>query len=138
MSARLEETTSQADPVVRGIVVVTVAITVVGMLALVRAAVGDRVPHLAAVRVQNQAALPLQVDALDPTGARIGLGQAKAGTLSTFHEVPDVGPTWTLVATYGGEEVHQETMARSALAARDWTFTIPADATAALERAGFQ
>jgi hypothetical protein len=29
-------------------------------------------------------------------------------------------------------------MARSALAARDWTFTIPADATAALERAGFQ
>jgi hypothetical protein len=90
------------------------------------------------VRVQNQAALPLQVDALDPTGARIGLGVAKAGTLSTFHEIPDVGPTWTLVATYGGTEVHQETMARSALAALDWTFTIPADTTAALERAGFQ
>ena len=138
MNARLEETTSQADPVVQGIVVVTVAITIVGMLALVRAAVGGRVDHVPAVRVQNQAALPLQVDALDPTGARVGLGLAKAGTLSTFHEIPDIGPTWTLVATYGGKEVHQETMARTALAARDWTLTIPADATAALERAGFQ
>jgi hypothetical protein len=138
MNARLEETTSQADPVVRAIVVVTVAITIVGVLALVRAAVGDRVPHVPAVRVQNQAALPLQVDALDPAGARVGLGLARASTLSTFHEIPDIGPTWTLVATYGGTEVHQETMARTALAARDWTFTIPADATAALERAGFQ
>jgi hypothetical protein len=30
--------------------------------------------------------------------------------VSTFHEVPDIGPTWTLVATYGGEEVHRETV----------------------------
>jgi hypothetical protein len=54
MNARLEETTSQADPIVRGIVVVTVAITIVGMLTLVRAAAGDRVPHVPAVRVQTR------------------------------------------------------------------------------------
>jgi hypothetical protein len=56
MSTRLEETTSRADPVVRGIVVVTVAITIVGTLALVRAAVGGRVDHVT-VRVDNRAGL---------------------------------------------------------------------------------
>jgi hypothetical protein len=58
--------------------------------------------------------------------------------VSTFHEVPDIGPTWTLVATYGGEEVHRETVARAALAGQDWTATIPAEVTATLERAGFR
>jgi hypothetical protein len=58
--------------------------------------------------------------------------------VSTFHEVPDIGPTWTLVATYGGEEVHRDEVARTALAARDWTVTIPADATSELERAGLR
>jgi hypothetical protein len=37
MNARLDETTSTADPVVRGIVVVTLAIVIVGMPALIRA-----------------------------------------------------------------------------------------------------
>lgn len=138
MTTRLDQATTTADPVVRAILALTLAVTLVGVAALVRAATGDRVHHVPAVRVQNQARLPLQVDALDPSGARIGLGVAKAGTLSTFHEVPDVGPTWTLVATYGGEEVHRETVSRTALAARAWTITIPADATTALERAGFQ
>jgi hypothetical protein len=39
--------------------------------------------------------------------------------VSTFHEVPDIGPTWTLVATYGGEKVHRETVARTALAGQN-------------------
>jgi hypothetical protein len=138
MTTRLDQPTTTTDPVVRAILAVTLAITLVGVTALVRAATGDRVHHVPAVRVENQAALPLQVDALDAKGGRIGLGLAKPGTLSTFSEVPDVGPTWTLVATYGGEEVHRETAARTTLAARDWTLTIPADATATLERAGFQ
>lgn len=138
MNTRLDDTTTTEDPIVRGILILTAVITIVGVLALIRAATGDRVHHVPAVRVQNQAALPLQVDALDPSGARIGLGVAKAGTLSTFHEVPDLGPTWTLVATYGGDEVHRETLARTELATADWTLTVPASATSALERAGFQ
>jgi hypothetical protein len=137
MNARVDETTSQADPVVRGIAVVTVAITIVGMLALVRAAVGGRVDHVT-VRVDNRAGLAVQVDALDASGDRVGLGQADARTLTGFHEIPDIGARWTLVAAYGGREVYRETLTRTALAAGNWTVTIPASATSALERAGFQ
>jgi hypothetical protein len=137
MNARVDETTSQADPVVRGIAVVTVAITIVGMLALVRAAVGGRVDHVT-VRVDNRAGLAVQVDALDAFGDRVGLGQADARTLTGFQEIPDIGARWTLVAAYGGREVYRETLTRTALAAGNWTVTIPASATSALERAGFQ
>jgi hypothetical protein len=137
MNARLDETTSQADSVVRGIVVVTVAITIVGMLALVRAAVGDRVGHVT-VRVDNRAGLAVQVDALDASGDRVGLGEAEANARTSFQEIPDIGERWTLVAAYGGQEAHRETLARAALADRNWTVTIPASATSALERAGFQ
>ena len=137
MNARLDEITSQADPVIRGIVVVTMAVTIVGMLALVRAAVGGRVEHVT-VRVDNRAGLAVQVDALDPSGDRVGLGEAEAEALTVFQEIPDSGARWTLVAAYGGREVHRETPARTALAASNWTVTIPASATSALERAGFR
>ena len=137
MTARVDETTSQADPVVRGIAVMTVAVTIVGMLALVRAAVGGRVDHVA-VRVDNRAGLAVQVDALDASGDRVGLGQADARSLTGFHEIPDIGARWTLVAAYGGREVYRETLTRTALAAGSWTVTIPASATSTLERAGFQ
>jgi hypothetical protein len=137
MNARLDETTSTTDPVVRGIVVVTLAITIVGVLALIRAAVGIGVDHVT-VRIDNQAGLAVQVDALDASGDRVGLGQAEPRTLTTFHEIPDIGARWTLVATYGGQQVHRQTLARTALAAGNWTVTIPAGATSALERAGFQ
>ena len=137
MNARLDETTSQADPVVRGIVVVTVAITIVGILALVRAALGGRVDHVT-VRVDNRAGLAVQVDALDASGDRIGLGEAEAETLTSFQEIPDIGEHWTVVAAYGDREVYRETLARTTLAASNWTITIPASATSALDLAGFQ
>jgi len=138
MNARLDETTSTTDPVVRGIVVVTLAITIVGVLALIRAAGGGIGVDHVTVRIDNQAGLGVQVDALDASGDRVGLGQAEPRTLTTFHEIPDIGARWTLVATYGGQQVHRQTLARTALAAGNWTVTIPAGATSALERAGFQ
>jgi catechol 2,3-dioxygenase-like lactoylglutathione lyase family enzyme len=138
MNARLDETTSTADPVVRGMVVVTVAITIVGVLALVRAAVGGGGVDHVTVRVDNRAGLAVQVDALDASGDRVGLGQTKARTLTTFQEIPDIGARWTFVATYGGQEVYRETLVRTDLAAGNWTVTIPANATRPLERAGFQ
>jgi hypothetical protein len=137
MNARLDDTTSTADPVVRGIVVVTLAIVIVGMLALIRVAVGGGIDHVT-VRINNQAGLAVQVDALDASGDRVGLGVAGPRTLTTFHEIPDIGARWTLVATYGGQQVHRQTLARTALAAGNWTVTIPTGATSALERAGFQ
>jgi catechol 2,3-dioxygenase-like lactoylglutathione lyase family enzyme len=137
MNTRLDYPTTTKDPIVRGILVVTAVITVVGVLALIRVAVGGGVDHVT-VRVDNQAGLSVQVDALDAAGDRVGLGEAEPGALTTFHEIPDIGARWTLVATYGGQQVHRQTLARTALAAGNWTVTIPAGATSALERAGFQ
>jgi hypothetical protein len=138
MNARLDEATSAADPVVRGVLVVTLVIALVGMLALIRAAVsGDGVDHVT-VRIDNQGGLAVQIDALDASGDRVGLGQAEPTTLTTFQEIPDVGSRWTLVATYAGQEVQRQTLARTALAAGNWTVAIPASATSQLDRAGFQ
>jgi hypothetical protein len=47
-------------------------------------------------------------------------------------------PAWSVVAAYGGREVYRETVARTELASRNSTVTIPADATDAFEQAGFQ
>ena len=124
-------------PSFEGIVIVTAVITIIGVLALLRAAVGDGVDHVT-VRVDNQAGLAVWVDALDASGDRVGLGEAKPGTLTTFQEIPDIGARWTLVAAYGDQEVHRETLARTTLAAANWTVVIPADATRPLERAGFR
>jgi len=74
---------------------------------------------------------------VDASGDRLGLGEAGPRTLTSFQEIPDVGSRWTLVASYGGQEVHRQTLARTALAAANWTVTIPASATRPLERAGF-
>lgn len=135
MNARLDAATSAADPVVRGILGVTLVITLVGMLALIRAAVGgDGVDHVT-VRINNQGGLAVQVDALNGSGDRVGLGQAEPKALTTFQEIPDIGSRWTLVAVYGGQEVHRQTLARAALAAGNWTIIIPASATRPLERA---
>jgi hypothetical protein len=138
MNARLDDATSTAAPVVRGILGVTLAITLVGMLALIRAAVGGGGVDHVTVRIENQGGLAVQVDALDGSGDRVGLGHAEPRTLTSFQEVPDVGSRWTLVASYGGQEVHRQTLARTALAAGNWTVTIPAGATSPLERAGFK
>jgi hypothetical protein len=137
VTARLYDSTTTADPIVRGILILTMAALLVGTVALVRAAVGGRVQYLT-VRVDNQTGLAVRVDALDASGARIGLGEAKSKALRTFLEVPDIGSRWTLVASYGGQEVFRETLARTELADRNWTVTIPPEATASLERAGFR
>jgi catechol 2,3-dioxygenase-like lactoylglutathione lyase family enzyme len=136
MTTRLSDPTT-ADPAVRGILIVTMAITILGVLALVRAAAGDRVHHVT-VRVDNQAGLAVQVDALDAAGDRVGLGEAESRTLRTFEEIPDIGAQWTFVAAYGGREVYREDLAKTELADRNWTITIPPDATDALEQAGFR
>jgi hypothetical protein len=137
MTTRLEDRKTAHDPVIRVLVIVTAAITIVGVLALIRAATGGGVDHVT-VRIDNQAGLPVQVDALDPSGDRVGLGEAKPKAMSPFHEIPDIGGQWTLVAAYGGQEIHRTILARADLAAANWTVAIPASATAELERQGFQ
>jgi hypothetical protein len=89
------------------------------------------------VRVDNQATLPLQVDAVDG-GGRLGLGEAGPLATATFHQVADLGRTWTFEVTYGGREVSRQTITGEELAGRDWTIRVPAAATADLERQGFR
>lgn len=137
MNTRLDDPTTITDPMVRGVVIVTAVITTLGVLALIRAAVGGAVDHVT-VRVDKQAGLAIQIDVLDASGDRVGLGEAEAKSLTSFQEVPDVGERWTLVAAYGGQEVHRQTLARTTLAAGNWRIVIPADATRPLEQAGFQ
>jgi hypothetical protein len=134
MNTRLDDPTT-TDPVMRGILIVTLAITTLGMLALIRVAVGGGIDHETA-RVDNQAGLAVQVDAIDASGDRVGLDEAGPKSLTTFQEIPNIGSRWTLVATYGSQEVDRHTLTRAQLAARNGTITIPASATSALERAG--
>lgn len=137
MNARLDNPPTEADPLLRGVLITGVAIAAIGMLLLVRATFGGGVDHVT-VRVDNQAALGLQVDMIDAAGATVGLGIAAPKTLTTFQELPDIGPSWTFAATYGGRQIHRVAMTKAELAARGWTVSIPAMATTELEGAGFR
>jgi hypothetical protein len=137
MNARLDDHLTGTDPLLRGVLIASVAIVAIGMLLLVRAAVSGGVDHVT-VRVDNRSALALQVDTVDGEGAGGGLGSATPRTRTTFQEIPDIGRRWTFVATYGGQQVHQVTVTRAELAARGWTVSIPATATTELEEAGFR
>jgi hypothetical protein len=137
MNARLDNPLTEADPLLRGVLITSIAIVAIGMLLLARATVGGGVDHVT-VRVDNRSALALQVDTIDAAGAAVGLGSAAPRTLTTFQEVPDIGSRWSFVATYGGRQVHRVAMTRAELAARGWTVSIPATATTELEEAGFR
>jgi hypothetical protein len=137
MNARLDNPLTEADPLLRGLLITSVAVATIGMLLLVRATFGGGVDHVT-VRVDNQAALGLQVDTIDASGAAVGLGVAAPKALTTFQEVPDIGPRWTFVASYGGRQVHRVAMSKAELAARGWTVSVPATATTELEGAGFR
>ena len=137
MNTGLDRPTATGDPVVRAVLAVTALVTVIGILALLRAASGGGVDHVT-VRIDNQAGLGSLVVALTASGARGGGGVAHPTTLTTFSQIPDVGSQWTLVAAYGGREVHRASLTRADLAAGNWTVTVPAAATTTLERAGFQ
>ena len=137
MNARLDNPLTETDPLLRGLLIVSVTMVAIGMLLLARAAVGGGVDHVT-VRVDNQSALALQVDTIDVAGGAVGLGSAAPRTRTTFQEIPDIGRRWTFVATYGGRQVHRVAMTRAELAARGWTVSIPAAATVELEEAGFR
>jgi hypothetical protein len=137
MSVHVQKTGSGVDRPLRAVVAVTAIVTAVGMLWLVQAAVGAGLARRT-IRVDNQAGLPVQLDALDGRGGRLGLGEVEPRTTSSFQEVADPGGAWTFVATYGGQEVWRQDMTGRELAGRDWTVRVPAAATAELERQGYR
>jgi hypothetical protein len=137
MNVRIERPDTTTDRAVQVLVAVTVAITAIALLFLVRAALGERPGHRT-VRVDNRTGLALQVDVVDSTGGTMGLGEAGARSLTAFQEVADLRGAWTLVASYGGREVARQTLTRAELAARGWTVEVAGQSTADLERAGFR
>jgi hypothetical protein len=137
MNLRVGEPGTGTDRPVLVVAVVTAVVAAIGMLWLAQAALGGGVAHRT-VRVDNRAALPVQVAAVDGGGDRLGLGEAGPRATTSFAEVADLGSTWTFVMTYGGQEVARQTISGQELAGRDWTIQVPAAATAELERRGFR
>jgi hypothetical protein len=125
------------DRPVLALAVAAVVVTALGAIWLGQAALGGR-PGYRTVRVDNRAALPLQVEAAGADGGRLALGLAGPRATTTFQEVVDQGATWTFVVSYGGREVLRQTVSRQELAGRGWTVQVPESAAAELERQGYR
>jgi hypothetical protein len=137
VSVRVRPNGAGIDRPVLVLAVAAVVVTVLGALWLVRAALGGR-PDYRTVRVDNQAALSLQIDAVDGDGGRVGLGLARPQATTTFQDVPDLGGIWTFVVSYGGQEVWRQAVGGRELAGRGWTVQIPDAVTLELERQGYR
>jgi hypothetical protein len=138
MNVRIQPPETGTDRPVQVLAAVAIAVAAIGMLSLMRSAIGDMTADHRIVRVDNQTGLAIQVDALDAAGGRMGLGLAGPRSTASFQEVLDLGRAWTFVASYGGQEVARQELTGSELAAAGWTVRIPAWATADLEAAGFR
>ena len=137
MSVQLRPSGAGTDRPVLVLAVAAVAVAAVGAIWLAQAALGGR-PAYRTVRIDNRAALPIQVDAVGPDGGRLGLGQAGPRATTAFHEVVDLGTTWTFVFSYGGQEMQRQRVAGQDLAGRGWAVQVPETVTAELERQGYR
>jgi len=137
MSVRVRPNGAGTDRPVLAVAALAVAVTAAGVLWLVLIAAGGR-PDYRTVTVDNQAGLPLQVDAVTPEGGRLGLGQADPKGATTFHELPDLGRTWRFTFSYGGQELTGEIVSGRELAGRGWTVQVPGTVTEELERQGYR
>jgi hypothetical protein len=137
MNLRLEQPGTRVERTIQALAVATVAVTAVLLLLLMREAVTGGVDHLT-LRIDNRAALGLEVDAVDGAGDAQRLPTAPARSLTTVDRVVDQGQTWTIVVTYGGREVFRQDLTRAELAGQGWTVRIPAEAAADLERQGLR
>jgi hypothetical protein len=138
MNVRIQPPETGTDRPVQVLAAVAIAVAVIGMLSLMRSAIGDMTRDYRIVRIDNQTGLAIQVDALDGADARMGLGLAGPRSTASFQEVLDLGRAWTFVASYGGQEVARQELTGRELAAAGWTVRIPARATADLEATGFR
>jgi hypothetical protein len=137
MSVRVRPPGSEMDRPVLVLAVTAIVVTVLGAIWLGQAALDGR-PSYRTVRIDNRAALPLQVDAAGADGGRLALGVAGPRATTAFQEVVDQGATWTFVVSYGGQEVLRESVGREELAGRGWTVQVPETAAMELERQGYR
>jgi hypothetical protein len=137
MNARLDSPPTRSDPALGILLLVATLVAAVSSLVLLRAALSSNVDHVT-LRVDNQTSLVLTLEALDRSGTRLPVGVAKPKARTTLYEVIDPGDRWTVVAAYGGREVHRQVLSAAELRASGWTIAIPAAATRELQQAGFQ
>ena len=137
MSVRVRPPGAGIDRPLAALTLLAVVTATIGALWLVPTAIGGR-PDYRTVQVDNRAGLPLQVDAVGADGGRLGLGQAAARTTTTFHEVADLGGSWTFVVSYGGQELLRQPVSSKELAARGWTVQLPDGITEELEQQGYR
>jgi hypothetical protein len=137
MSVQLRPSGAGIDRPVLVLAVAAVVVAAVGAIWLAQAALGGR-PTYRTVRIDNQAGLPLQVDAVGPDGGRLGLGQAGPRTTTAFHEIVDPGATWTFVFSYGGQEILRQSVGGQELADGGWVVQVPETTTTELERQGYR
>jgi hypothetical protein len=137
MSVGVQKNGAGLDRPVLAVAVAAVMVAAVGALWLVLASLGGR-PDYRTVRVDNQAGLAMQVDAVDADGGVLGLGLAGPGAVTTFHELPDLGRTWTFVFSYGGKELLRQPVGGRELAGNAWTVQVPGEVTMELERQGYR
>lgn len=137
MSVRVRPNGAGTDRAVLALAALAVAVTAVGVLWLAVAAAGGR-PDYRTITVDNRAGLPLQVDAVASDGGRLGLGLAGAKGVTSFHELPDLGRTWTFVFSYGGKELLRQPVGGRELAGDGWTVQVPGEVTMELERQGYR
>jgi hypothetical protein len=104
---------------------------------LIVVAADDGGSHIAALRVDNQTHLTVELTAIDGHADSLALGPRPPGP-STVREVADIGPSWTFVGSYGRVEVFRQVVSRAELRARGWSLVIPGGATADLEHQGFR
>jgi hypothetical protein len=138
MSVRVGQSGTGTDRSILAVAVLAGVVVAAGMLWLAQATLFGERFDTRTVRVDNQAGLPVQIDAIDADGDRLGLGEARPRTTTTFVEVADLGTPWTFVASYGGRELTRQTLSGQELADRGWTVQVPAVATAELERQGYR
>ena len=137
MSIGVQKNGAGLDRPVLAVAVAAVVVAAVGALWLVLASLGGR-PDYRTVRVDNQAGLALQVDAVGADGGVLGLGLAGPKAATTFHELPDLGRTWTFVFSYGGREVLRQPVDGRELAGNGWTVQVPREVTMELELQGYR
>ena len=137
MSVQLRPSGAGTDRPVLALAVAAVVVTAVGAIWLAQAPRGARPPSRTG-RLARRAGRPPRAAAGAAPGGRLGLGQAGPRTTTTFHEVVDLGGTWTFVFSYGGQEVARQRVGGQELAGRGWVVQIPETVAAELERQGYQ
>jgi hypothetical protein len=113
-----------------------VLIAVLLAVLFVVASLAIRMPHTVRLTVQNQIAWQTEVS-VRPADSEswTGAGAVARDSQLDFLALPDQGDEWVIRFSYAGQS-EDVAISRDALAAQDWTITVPRELGDQLEGAG--